>query len=183
MKYLNIPHEKIIDFIHNLLSYKITSKLQEMVMAYIIHNMPKPKDSKDAIKLFQYFNEKGDGKLTKEELRKALLNFVDESIMKDFDDVFIMLDGGNNGFIQYEEFLRACLDKKEVLTEEILVYAFNFFDNDNSGFLSVDKIKPYFIEGNKVSEEVFKNIFAEIDQDNDGLIDFKEFKDMMTDSI
>ena len=139
--------------------------------------------SKDAIKLFQYFNEKGDGKLTKEELRKALLNFVDESIMKDFDDVFIMLDGGNNGFIQYEEFLRACLDKKEVLTEEILVYAFNFFDNDNSGFLSVDKIKPYFIEGNKVSEEVFKNIFAEIDQDNDGLIDFKEFKDMMTDSI
>ena len=179
----NIPHEKIIDFIHNLLSYKITSKLQEMVMAYIIHNMPKPKDSKDAIKLFQYFNEKGDGKLTKEELRKALLNFVDESIMKDFDDVFIMLDGGNNGFIQYEEFLRACLDKKEVLTEEILVYAFNFFDNDNSGFLSVDKIKPYFIEGNKVSEEVFKNIFAEIDQDNDGLIDFKEFKDMMTDSI
>ena len=62
-----------------------------------------------------------------------------------------------------------------------MVYAFNFFDKDNSGHLSVDKIKPYFIEGNKVSEEVFKNIFAEIDQDNDGLIDFKEFKDMLID--
>ena len=181
MLFMNIEHEKIIEFIHNLVSYKISSKLQEMVMAYIIHNMPKPKESRDAIKLFQYFNEKGDGKLTKEELKKGLLQFVSEEYLKDFDDVFIMLDGGNNGFIQYEEFLRGCLDKKEVLTEEILVYAFNFFDKDNSGHLSVDKIKPYFIEGNKVSEEVFKNIFAEIDQDNDGLIDFKEFKDMLID--
>lgn len=177
----NIPEESIQEFIHNLLNYSIKSKFQEMVLAYIIHNMPRPQEAKDIIKLFQWFNVSGDGKLIKEELRSSLENFLDDSYLKNLDDIFIMLDGGNNGYISYEEFMRGCIDKKKLLTDETLAYAFNFFDNDNKGTISVDKIKPYFVDSQNVSEEVFKNIFSEIDENKDGFIDFSEFKEMMLD--
>jgi calcium-dependent protein kinase len=176
--YDSIPKEKSLEYIKNLLSYRINSRFQEMVLAYIIHNMPKPKDAKNAIKLFKLFNEQGDGKLTKDELKNALLNFVTEDYLNNIDDIFIILDGDRDGFIDYEEFLRACLPKNEILNDEILAYAFNFFDKDHSGYIKVDQIKIYFVNQN-VSENVFSKIFEEIDTNGDGKIDYSEFKNMM----
>ena len=176
--YQNISKELILSFIHNLLSYRINSKFQEMVLAYIIHNMPRPKASKDAIKLFFIFNEGGDGKLTKEELKEGLLNFVTEDYLNNFDDIFLQLDGAKHGYLEYEEFLRAVLDKKEALTDSTLTYAFNFFDK-GTGYITMDNIKQYFI-GATINEEVFKTIFDEIDENKTGKIGFQEFKEMMT---
>ena len=119
------------------------------------------------------FNEQGDGKLTKDELKNALLNFVTEDYLNNIDDIFIILDGDRDGFIDYEEFLRACLPKNE-----ILAFAFNFFDKDHSGFIKVEQIKIYFVNQN-VSENVFSKIFEEIDTNGDGKIDYSEFKNMM----
>ena len=99
-------------------------------------------------------------------------------IKEKIEDIFFILDGANHGFLEYEEFLRACMDKKTLLCDEHLVYAFNFFDKDNTGKISVDKIKANFIDSH-VSEEVFRSIFNEIDTNQDGEIDFGEFKDMM----
>jgi len=176
--YQNISRDLILSFIHNLLSYRINSKFQEMVLAYIIHNMPRPKASKDAIKLFFIFNEGGDGKLTKEELKEGLLNFVTEDYLNNFDDIFLQLDGAKHGYLEYEEFLRAVLDKKEALTDSTLTYAFNFFDK-GTGYITMDNIKQYFI-GERINEEVFKTIFDEIDENKTGKIGFQEFKEMMT---
>ena len=176
--YESIPKEKSLEYIKNLLSYTINSRFQEMVLAYIVHNMPKPKDAKYAIKLFKLFNEQGDGKLTKDELKNALLNFVTEDYLTKFDDTFIILDGDRDGVIDYEEFLRACLPRNEILSDEILAFAFNFFDTDHSGFIKVEQIKIYFVNQN-VSEDVFIKIFEEIDTNGDGKIDFGEFKQLM----
>ena len=46
------------------------------------------------------------------------------------------------------------------------------------GTISVEKIKKFFVDDN-VSEKVFRSIFNEIDSNEDGEIDFGEFKDMM----
>jgi len=89
-----------------------------------------------------------------------------------------MLYGADRGFLEFEEFLRACLDKKKLLSDENLLYAFNFFDKDFTGKISVDKIKATFVE-NSVKNEVFENILNEIDHNQDGEIDFKDFKNMM----
>ena len=107
------------------------------------------------------------------------MNFVTEDYLNNFDDIFLQLDGAKHGYLEYEEFLRAVLDKKEALTDSTLTYAFNFFDRDNTGRISVEKIMSIFVD-DKVNEEVFRSIFNEIDQNQDGEIDFAEFKDMMT---
>jgi calcium-dependent protein kinase len=150
-----------------------------MVLAFIVHNIPNNEESKDILKIFRMFNINDDGKLSKKELFNGLIKFFDEkNIKKEIDDIFLLLDGANRGFIEYEEFLRATLDQKILLSDENLVYAFNFFDKENTGKISVEKIKKIFVD-DKVSEDVFRNIFNEIDSNKDGEIDFQEFKDMM----
>ena len=125
------------------------------------------------------FNTNDDGKLSKIELYNGLIKyFNEEDIKKEIDDIFLLLDGANRGVIEYEEFLRATLEQDFLLSDENLVYAFNFFDKENCGRISVEKIKKFFVDDN-VSENVFRNIFNEIDTNGDGEIDFDEFKDMM----
>ena len=177
--YDNVPKNDIIECIKNLLTYNISSKLEELVLAYIIHNIPRPRQAKSAIKLFKLVNEVGDGKLLKRELKKTLLLFVSEDFLNkyDFDEQFSLIDGEKKGYINYEEFLRACLSRKKILTDNILKYAFSFFDSNNTGFIKKKKMKSFF--GNKVEENTFKNIFDEIDSDKDGKINFKDFKAML----
>ena len=177
--YDNIPKDDIIECIKNLLTYNICSKLEELVLAYIIHNIPRPKQAKSAIKLFKLVNEVGDGKLLKKELKKTILLFVTEEFLEkyDFDEQFYLIDGDKKGYINYEEFLRACLERKKILTDEILLYAFNFFDPNNTGFIKMKKMKSFF--ENKVDDNTFQMIFNEIDLDKDGKINFKDFKSML----
>ena len=177
--YDNVPKDDVIKCIKNLLTYSMCSKLEELVLAYIIHNIPRPKKAKSAIKLFKLVNEVGDGKLLKRELKKTLLHFVTEEFLNkyDFDEQFSLMDGDKKGYINYEEFLRACLERKKILTDDILQYAFNFFDPKNTGFIKMKKMKSFF--GNKVDDNTFQSIFDEIDSDKDGKIDFKDFKAML----
>ncbi len=177
--YSNIEKEKILVYLNRLRNFRINSKFQQMVLAFIVHNIPNSKEAKDILKIFRMFNNKDDGKLTKKELYQGLILYYNEKeIKKEIDDIFLLLDGANRGCIEYEEFLRATLDQKFLLSEENLIYAFNFFDKDNTGKISVDKIKNIFID-DKVNEDVFRSIFNEIDINQDGEIDFQEFKDMM----
>ena len=177
--YSNIDKKTIIIYLNRLRKFEINSKFQQMVLAFIVHNIPNNNESKDILKIFRMFNVNDDGKLTKKELFDGLIKyFNEEEIKKEIEDIFLLLDGANRGFIEYEEFLRATLDQKILLSDENLTYAFNFFDGDGCGKISVEKIKKFFVD-DKVSEDVFRNIFNEIDSNGDGEIDYDEFKDMM----
>ena len=176
--YYNIPKYEILQCIENILSYNIKSKFEELVLAYIVHNMPQQKEMKTAIKLFKLVNTKGDGKLLKDELKKTLLNFVSEEYLKNYDNIFLLLDRENHGYIEYDEFLRAALNKKKILSDDNLKYAFSFFDKENLGYIPRDKIK-LFIKDYNIDEQLINRIFDEIDTNKDGKIDFQEFKNMM----
>jgi calcium-dependent protein kinase len=177
--YDNVPKNEVIECIRNLLTYNISSKLEELVLAYIIHSIPRPRQAKSAIKLFKLVNEVGDGKLQKKELKKTLLLFVTEEFLDkyDFEEQFWLIDGDKKGYINYEEFLRACLPRKKILTDKILKYAFSYFDPRNTGYITKKKMKSFF--GNKVDDKTFKSIFDEIDSDKDGKLNFKDFKAML----
>ena len=131
--------------------------------------------------MFRYFNKSGDCKLTKKELTEGLYSYKDKSEVDEMVDViFGRLDGDNNGFIEYEEFLRACIDKKSLMTKENLKYAFRFLDKDNSKTLNANKIlKAFLTKPNKEFEAVFNVTLKEVDKDSDGIINFEEFLELM----
>ena len=177
----NFNESEIQSYIDNLLNYKFQSKFQQLVLAFVVHNIPQSNETRIILKLFRYFNTKGNCKLTKEELIIGLYKFRDKNIVNEsIDDIFLMLDGDNNGYIEYEEFLRACIDKNTVLNNENLQYAFKFLDIDNSGILTVDKIMKVFVKkGNQTLKDIFKHSIEEVDKDNDGIINFNDFRELM----
>lgn len=177
--YENISVDKIRLYIGRLSTYRIYSKFQQFVLAFIVHHLPFNENMKDVLKIFRIFNEKNDGKLTKEELYNGITKYEDKKVIIDsINDIFFLLDGASHGFIEFEEFLRGCLDSKDLFSEENLTYAFNFFDKNGSGKISIQKMRVVFAES-KGSEEMFRNIIAEVDVNKDGEIDFMEFKRMM----
>ena len=177
--YSNISEKKIKNYLERLRKYQINSKFQQMVWLFIVHNVPDTSETKDILKIFRLFNENDDGKLSKNELYNGLIKYFNKNdIDNEIDDILLLLDGANLGYIEYEEFLGACMDKNKLLSEEHLTYAFNYFDKSNKGRITFDNIKIYFVD-DKINESVFRSIYDEIDTNKDGEIDYSEFKNMM----
>ena len=181
--YSNFEVQDVLPIINNLFGYSFQSKFQQLVLAFVVHNIPISSQTKLIHKLFRYFNVKGDCKLTKAELSCGMEQFRPKNeVQKCVDDIFLLLDGDNNGYIEYEEFLRACLNKREILTDANLQYAFDFLDKEKTKNLSAKVIMSSFVvESNPKLEEIFQNTINEVDDDHDGLINFEEFKELMLD--
>ena len=84
----------------------------------------------------------------------------------------------NNGFIEYEEFVRAAVDKEIFITDNILFFAFKYFDKDGSGEITFEEIEKVFKNSipdkSKVHNSLTK-IVNEVDYNGDGKISFIEF--------
>ena len=179
--FCNFRPEDIKPYIENLFHYKYNSKLQELVVAFLVHNLSNNDETLIILKMFRYFNKAGDCKLTKAELTNGLYKYKDKDEVDEMVDIiFQRLDGDNNGYIEYEEFLRACIDKKTLMTKENLKYAFKFLDKDNTKTLDAQKIlKAFLKKPNKEFEAVFNITLKLVDKDSDGIIDFSEFCELM----
>ena len=179
--FCNFFPEEIKPYIDNLFNYKYNSKLQELVIAFLVHNLANNDETLIILKMFRHFNKKGDCKLTKKELTEALYSYKNKDEVDEMAEIiFQRLDGDNNGFIEYEEFLRACVDKKTLMTKKKLKYAFKFLDKNNSNTLNAKKIISAFLtKSNKEIEAIFNITLKEVDKDNDGIINFNEFVELM----
>ena len=183
--FCNFKKEDILPYIENLFNYTFHSKIQQLVIAFLVHNLPTTDSSRNILKMYRNFNIAGDCKLTKEELVNGLSEYRNrEEVVKEVDNLFLLLDSDNNGNIEFEEFLRACIDKNEILTDEYLKYAFKFLDKGNKGILTVEEINKAFLEKeNKLFEIALTQDIMKVDQDGDGNINFEEFKLLMKNTM
>jgi len=92
---------------------------------------------------------------------------------------FLAVDADKNGYLEYEEFIRACVDKEKLLNNNNLRFAFNFFDKDGSGSITCDEIKEVFCSGGSNNNFNIDKIIKDIDTNGDGEVSFDEFKEMM----
>jgi calcium-dependent protein kinase len=180
--FCNFKKEEIMPYIDNLFQYKYNSKIQELVFAFLVHNLAITDETLIILKMFRFFNKAGDCKLTKTEFTLGLYCYKNKEDVDEMADIiFQRLDGDNNGYIEYEEFLRACVDKTKLMTKENLKFAFRFLDHDNTKTINVKNILHAFItKPNKEIETIFLITLKEVDKDGDGIIKFNEFCELMT---
>ena len=165
--------------IENLKNYKRTSIIQETSLAYLVHHFPQIKDIVNSCKLFNQMDKSGDGKITKDELYKGLSQrYKSDTLEKDVDQIYKNLDMDNNGYIGYEEFVRAAVSKEYFIKDNVLRFAFRYFDKDNSGEITFKEIEDLFSQSipdkNKV-HQTLKSIIQEVDRNNDDKITYEEF--------
>ena len=176
-------NETIRILIENLKSYKRTSIIQETALAYLVHHFPQNKDVVNSCKLFNQIDKTGDGKINKTELLKGLSErYKSKTLEKDVDEIYKNLDMDNNGYIGYEEFVRAAVSKDYFVRDNVLRFAFRYFDKDDSGEITFDEIEELFaqsIPDRQKVHETLEGIIKEVDQDNDNRINFEEFSVVM----
>ena len=182
--YNQIKDENIIKkLLSNLKKYKRNSVIQETALAYLVHNFPQMKDVVNACKLFNQIDINGDGKITKAELLKGLSSKIKSSTLEnDVNEIYKNLDMDNNGFIEYEEFVRAAVSKEKFMNDNVLRFAFRYFDKDGSGEITFDEIEEVFkksVTSKAHIHDGLKKIIEEVDVNGDGIISYDEFEIVM----
>ena len=176
-------------FLKNITEFCAEQKLQQATLTFLVHNFAPKEELNELKKIFFAFDKNGDGKISKEEFVTGLSNNNDNlnSLLKDDDNIQGLLnnmDQDNNGYIGFEEFLIASINKEKILTEKNLKMAFNVFDRDKSGGISQNELKFILGEYNvNAKEHLWKKMIQQIDLNQDGQISYEEFHKMMMDVI
>jgi calcium-dependent protein kinase len=180
-EFVVIDIQKLNECLENIKKYNPDNKLQQVAIAYLVHNNPHLDSVKVVINIYKILNDNSDGNMTKDELKKSLKKYLGDKFTNNLqDEIFLKLDTDDNGYIEHEEFVRACINKEEFNQEHILKYAFSYFDKDGSGQIDIPELKQIFCcKNSDVSELLFMDILSNIDKDGDNQISFDEFKIMM----
>ena len=181
---VKIDNEKFKEIVKNLRNYSARLKLQQATLAYIVHNLVHKEDCEYLRQVFILLDDNGDGKLTKSELINGLSILLDkQEAEKEVNRLFEIIDVDGNGFIEYEEFLRAGLNKAKILTENNLETAFKLYDIKNEGKINAEQLKSVLGSGDdnedNVDDNVWQEMIDEADIDKDGKINFEDFKGIM----
>lgn len=165
----------------NISKYKHSKKLQQVVIGFVLHHLSNNEDIERLRKLFMIIDTNGDGQLTRDELFNGLKLEVGESKAKsEIDLIMASLDNDFSGFIEFQEFLRASIDKNKILTDTNLIQAFKLFDNDGSGVITYDEVKRVLGRGGEnLDDNIWKEMVNEVDVNKRGGIDLDNFKAMM----
>ncbi len=129
--------------------------------------------------IFAAFDKHKKGQILYEELKQGLVQLKSNNINeKQIQDLFKNIDVDKNGKIDYTEFLAATLQKQNYLKIERLYEAFCLFDKDNSGKITKDELMKV-LKVDKNQEKEIEKIIKEADKDEDGVINYKEFLELM----
>ena len=188
----NIKNRQLNKLIDNLVKYRSDNILRCAVIALLVHNSIQLNQAHDAVKLFNLIDKNGDGRITREELFNGLQPYKkelsDDELRKQVDTIFNNIDTDHNNYLEYEEFVRAAIDKDHFLSVNFIQFSFNYFDKDNNGEITYEEVKNKFCQSDKnknsyQAQEQLKEAFNQIDINGDGKLSFEEFGEMMKNII
>ena len=182
----SIAPELAKELINNMTKYRSDNMLKCAVIAYLVHHITNTEECFEASKLFIKIDLNSDGRIEKHELVQGFEKYwgISKKEAKEkVDLIFANIDTDFNGFIEYEEFVRAAVNSSIFMSKNYLKFAFNYFDRDSSGDITFEEIKKRFTQNSKNSnpkvDKELKEIFDSIDINGDGSISFGEFCKMM----
>ena len=188
----NVKNRQLNKLIDNLMKYRSDNVLRCAVIALLVHNSIQLNQAHDAVKLFNQIDKNGDGKISKDELFNGLQSYKKDisfdELKKQVDIIFNNIDSDHNGYLEYEEFVRAAIDKDHFLLVNFLQFAFNYFDKDHDGEITLEEVKNKFFLNDKnknslKAQDQLQKSFNEIDINGDGKLSFEEFAKMMENII
>ncbi|WCJ28569.1 Calcium-dependent protein kinase family protein [Euphorbia peplus] len=160
-----------------LKQFSAMNKLKKMALRVIAESLSE-EEIAGLREMFKAMDTDSSGAITFDELKAGLRRYG--STMKDTEirDLMDAADVDNSGTIDYGEFIAATVHLNKLEREEHLVAAFQYFDKDGSGYITVDELQQACAEQH-MTDVFLEDIIREVDQDNDGRIDYGEFVAMM----
>ncbi|CAI9778220.1 unnamed protein product [Fraxinus pennsylvanica] len=140
-------------------------------------------DAAELKRVFEMFDQNGDGRITKKELNDSLekmgIFIPDMELIQMIEKIDVNADG----FVDIDEFdslYQTIINEKD--EDEDMRDAFNVFDQNGDGFITVDELKSILaslgLRQGRTAEDC-KKMIMNVDVDGDGAVNFVEFKQMM----
>ncbi|PHU04854.1 Calcium-dependent protein kinase 5 [Capsicum chinense] len=174
-----VAPDKALDpaVLSRLKQFSAMNKLKKMALRVIAESLSE-EEIAGLREMFKAMDTDSSGAITFDELKAGLRKYG--STLKDTEirELMDAADVDNSGTIDYGEFIAATVHLNKLEREEHLMAAFQYFDKDGSGYITVDEVQQACIE-HKMTDVYFEDIIREVDQDNDGRIDYGEFVAMM----
>ena len=156
-----------------------TSKFYQIVLTYLSYNFADKEHLQKLRNIFYKIDLNMDGKLSREELYTAYKEAKIDISKEELSKIIKFMDFDGNGYIEYEEFIRVTLPKEQLFTDINLKNAFEMFDKDKNGTISVDEIIEVIGIDKEFDKNAIEELKKEVSYDGNKEIDFKHFKDFM----
>ncbi|KAL0317209.1 UNVERIFIED_CONTAM: Calcium-dependent protein kinase [Sesamum angustifolium] len=157
--------------------FSAMNRLKKMALRVIAESL-----SEDEIaglkEMFKMIDTDNSGQITFEELKAGLERVGANLKESEIYDLMQAADVDNSGTIDYGEFIAATLHLNKIEREDHLFTAFSYFDKDGSGYITPDELQQACVEFG-FDDTRLEEMIREVDQDNDGRIDYNEFVTMM----
>ncbi|XP_073265604.1 calcium-dependent protein kinase 29 isoform X3 [Populus alba] len=158
--------------------FRAMNKLKKLALKVIAENLSE-EEIKGLKQMFNNMDTDRSGTITYEELKSGLSRLGSKLTEVEIKQLMDGADVDNNGTIDYVEFITATMHRHRLEKEENLYKAFQFFDKDNSGFITRDELRQAMSQYGMGDEATIDEIIEDVDTDKDGNINYEEFATMM----
>ncbi len=179
LSHSNTFNEDEVKKLKNIMLYNQSSKFYQLVFTYLSYNFSDNKLLNDLNNIYYKIDKNCDWKITKAELFNAYKIAGIPISHEKIEEIIQSMDFDKNGNVDYEEFIRMCIPREKLFTEENLENAFLLFDKEKNGFITPSEIIDFIQNSRKISDEVKNSIKNEILEIADEIIDLEEFKRIM----
>ncbi|XP_010538709.1 PREDICTED: calcium-dependent protein kinase 21-like [Tarenaya hassleriana] len=158
--------------------FRAMNKLKKLALKVIAENMSE-EEIKGLKTMFANMDTDKSGTITYEELKTGLARLGSKLSESEVKQLMEAADVDGNGTIDYIEFISATTHRYRMERDDHLYKAFQYFDKDNSGYITRDELETAMKEYGMGDEASIREVIAEVDTDNDGRINYEEFCAMM----
>lgn len=163
--------------LRRLTQFSAMNKLKKMALRVIAESLSE-EEIAGLKEMFKMIDTDNSGYITFEELKAGLKRFGANLNESEIHNLMKAADVDNNGTIEHGEFIAATLHLNKIYKEDNLFRAFSFFDKDGSGYITQDELQ-IACQHFGIEDAHLEEMIQEVDQNNDGQIDYNEFVNMM----
>ena len=130
--------------------------------------------------LFDSYDLNKNGKIERKEMKTILKKLGKESTNEEIEQIWKSMNkiesDSTISFNDFIEFIKRFNLSKNTMSTDDIINAFEIFDKNHDGTLSINEFKHILMDlGQKFSEDEVNEIITEIDLDNNGKINYREF--------
>ncbi|XP_027368242.1 calcium-dependent protein kinase 29-like [Abrus precatorius] len=172
----NNPPDSVV--LIRMKQFKAMNQMKKLALKVIAENLSE-EEMKGMRQMFNNMDTDRSGTITFKELKSGLSGLGSQLSDSELRQLMDAADVDKNGTIDYCELITATMDQHKLEREDNLSKAFQYFDKDNSGYITRDGLRQAITEYQMGDEISIEEAFHCIDSDKDGRIDYHEFATMM----
>ncbi|KAI0494301.1 hypothetical protein KFK09_024433 [Dendrobium nobile] len=129
--------------------------------------------------MFCYFDENGDGRISSAELKSCMSAAGYDLTLEEVGAIIESTDADGDGSLRLEEFVKL-MERGEEEDDTEMIEAFKMYEMEDQGCITAKSLKRMLSRlGYSSDIEVCQGVISKFDTNNDGVLSFEEFKNMM----